>query len=126
MIPSTSLCPSVSVVRVGNYTTPGFHQGAEMETERNIFVVIANRISWQQLSKNSSSPSSADVVNFRVDLSTAVRFRDNLSKVKSKTRRIMAWANVEVDRVSGKKTSKKDIKLKHMIMFRLISSFICF
>ncbi|KAL1813530.1 hypothetical protein ACET3Z_023595 [Daucus carota] len=101
-----------NIVPVGNYTIPGFHQGIKKKTDRNAFVVTTPGNSWQQISK---SESSASHVIFRVDLGSGVKFRELFSKAKSKTRKIMAWADVEVDLVSGKKTSEKAIKLKHMI-----------
>nr|XP_017256715.1 PREDICTED: protein NDR1-like [Daucus carota subsp. sativus] len=102
-----------NIVPVGNYTIPGFHQGINKETDRNAYVVTTPGNSWQQISKSESSASH--VIIFRVDLGSAVKFRELFSKAKSKTRKIMAWADVEVDPVSGKKTSEKAIKLKHMI-----------
>ncbi|KAK1364567.1 hypothetical protein POM88_040128 [Heracleum sosnowskyi] len=103
---------STGIVPVGNYTIPGFHQGIKKNTDRNAYVVTTPGYSWQEISKKVSSPSG---VVFRVDLGSAVKFREFFSKAKSKTRKIMAWADVEVDRISCKKTSKKGIKLKHMI-----------
>lgn len=104
---------SAGIVPVGNYTIPGFHQGIKKSTDRSGYVVTTPGYSWQEISKNVSS-SPAGVV-FRVDLGSAVKFREFFSKARSKKRKIMAWADVEVDRNSGKKTSKKDIQLKHMI-----------
>ncbi|KAL8119260.1 hypothetical protein AgCh_016687 [Apium graveolens] len=101
-----------NIVPVANYTIPGFHQGIKKDTDRNAYVVTTPGYSWQTISNNVSSPSG---VVFRVDMGSAVKFREFFSKAKSKTRKIMAWADVEVDRNSGKKTSKKAIKLKHLI-----------
>ncbi|KAL8111065.1 hypothetical protein AgCh_026714 [Apium graveolens] len=102
---------STGIVPVGNYTIPAFLQGVEKHTERKDYVVMTNGITWQDISKNVSSSR----VVFRVDLSGSVKFKEYMFKVKSKRRKIMAWAKVEVDANTGKKISKKGVKLKHMI-----------
>ena len=98
------------IVPVGNYTIPGFRQGVKAETDRKDFVVTAQ--GWQEISNMSVS---SDVVVFRVDLATAVRFRHYITGIKSKRLRTMAWCKVEVDRITGKKKSNKAVQLKHMI-----------
>lgn len=74
-------------------------------------------LSFQEISNNRSlSPSSSTSnVVFRVDLASGVKFREDFTKAKSKTRKIMAWAKVEVDPITGKKIRKEPIELKHMI-----------
>ncbi|KAF1002665.1 hypothetical protein AG4045_012500 [Apium graveolens] len=85
-----------NIVSVGNYTIHGFHQGIESKTQRKDFVVMTQGLSLQEISSNRS-------LIFRVDLGTAMKFREIFSKAKSKTRKIMAWAKVEVDPITGKK-----------------------
>ncbi|KAL1830066.1 hypothetical protein ACET3Z_008478 [Daucus carota] len=101
------------IVPVANYTIPGFRQGREAETDRKGYVVTPRGITWQEISNVSVS---SDVVVFRVDLASAVRFRHYITGIKSKRLRTMAWCNVEVDRITGKKKSNKAIRLKHVVI----------
>ncbi|KAL8112476.1 hypothetical protein AgCh_019980 [Apium graveolens] len=107
------------IVPVANYAIQGFRQGANKETDRKDYVVTTRGITWQQISNNVSvlslSPSVSSDVVFRVDLATAVRFREVFTATKSKRLQVMAWCKVEVDQITGKKVSKKAIKLKHLI-----------
>ncbi|KAL1830069.1 hypothetical protein ACET3Z_008481 [Daucus carota] len=118
-----------NIVPVGNYTIPAFRQGLQAETDRKDYVVTTRGITWQEISNNVSvlslTPSVSSDVVFRVDLATAVRFRQFLTGIKSKRLQTMAWCKVEVDRVTGKKKSNKAIKLRHMIK-RHLSGWIIF
>lgn len=102
------------IVSVGNYTIRGFYQGLESSTKRKGFVAMTEGFSWQEISKNQSLSPTSNVV-FRVDLETEVKFREMFSKVKSKRRKIMAWAKVEVDPITGKMINKEFFELEHLI-----------
>ncbi|KAL1830064.1 hypothetical protein ACET3Z_008476 [Daucus carota] len=101
------------IVPVGNYTIPGFRQGLNAETDRIGYVVTTRGITWQEISNNVSV--SSEVV-FIVDLATAVRFRHNIAGIKSKRLRTMAWCEVEVDRITGKKKSNNAIGFQHEVI----------
>lgn len=105
---------SVGIVPVGNYTITGFHQGLKKETKRKVYVVTTQGTSWKEILSNVSLSNSN--VTFRIDLSSAVKFKELFSRTKSKRRKIMAWGKVEVDRITGNKISKKAVELKHMII----------
>ncbi|WOG90230.1 hypothetical protein DCAR_0209473 [Daucus carota subsp. sativus] len=86
------------------------------KTSREDYVVTTPGISWRGISVLSLSPSVSSSVVFRVDVATAVRFAECFTAIKSKRLEVMAWCDVEVDQLTGKKVSKKDIKLKHLIV----------
>uniref|UniRef100_A0A166FAF5 Late embryogenesis abundant protein LEA-2 subgroup domain-containing protein n=2 Tax=Daucus carota subsp. sativus TaxID=79200 RepID=A0A166FAF5_DAUCS len=111
------------LVPLANYAIQGFRQGVDKKTDRKDFVVTTRGMAWQEISNNvpvlSLLPSVSSDVVFRVDLATAVRFREFMTGTKSKRLETMAWCEVEVDQMTGKKSSDKAIKLNHMIKHHL-------
>ncbi|WOH03008.1 hypothetical protein DCAR_0522399 [Daucus carota subsp. sativus] len=113
---------SDDIVQLANYTIQKFHQGISKKTNQQTSVMLNPGISWREISKNATSVIS------RVDLAGVVRF-SQLHYFKSKKRKIMAWAKVELDPVSGNRMSKKAVRLKHTIKhhpFIMYSSFFFF
>ncbi|KAK1373556.1 hypothetical protein POM88_029749 [Heracleum sosnowskyi] len=106
---------SVGIVRVGNSTTPAFLQPIGTKTKLKDVALARNGISLQEIAAVSASSASSYV--FRLDFASSVRFKGNwkILGTKSKTYEILAWAKVEVDPISSKKSSKKAIELEHMI-----------
>ncbi|XP_017233772.1 protein NDR1 [Daucus carota subsp. sativus] len=100
------------IVPLANYTIPGFRQGRDAETDREGYVVTTRGITLQEISNVSVSSN----VDFRVDLATAVRFRHYIAGIKSKRLQTMAWCNVEVDRITGKKKNNNAIELQHVVI----------
>lgn len=92
------------IIPLANYTVQGFHQGIEKDTHRKGFVLAAaGGAPWKE---------GTSKVVFRVNLETAVRFKDIFWM--GKRYKLLAEADVEIDGNTGKKLSKKDIVLKNM------------
>lgn len=90
---------------IANYTVPGFYQGHGKQARRKS-VVEAHGQPWDAAFKNVSNGT---VSIFRVGLSTKLRFK--IIFWHTKRHNLVVGANVEVNN-SGKKVSKKGIKLK--------------
>ncbi|WOH03006.1 hypothetical protein DCAR_0522396 [Daucus carota subsp. sativus] len=102
---------SDNIVQLANYTIQRFHQDSHDKAHPQASVVLKQGLSWQGISRNATS------VAFRVDLAGGVRFTAN--RIRLKKLKIMAGAKMEVDPVTGKRISKKAVRLKHMIKSHL-------
>ncbi|XP_059442761.1 protein NDR1-like [Corylus avellana] len=89
---------------IGTYTIPAFYQGHQKKAKRRESVKVNNT-----LVLGSGLTNGPPV--FRVDLATAVRFKNIFWKWKSKRHKLVVAANVEVNE-QGVKVNKKGIKLK--------------
>lgn len=93
---------NTTIVLLGNYTIPGFHQGIGKDTRRKDFFLVPGGAPWGE---------GATTAVVRVDLTTAVRLK--LKLMMSRRYKLLAQANVTVNGTTGKKVGDKSIVLKH-------------
>ncbi|XP_062169277.1 protein NDR1-like [Alnus glutinosa] len=89
---------------IGSHTIPGFYQGHQKKAKKGGDVQVNTT-----LVSRSGFPNGPAI--FRVDLATAVRFKNIFWKWKTKRRQFVVAANVEVND-QGTKVNKKGIRLK--------------